>query len=105
MPTTSARIGSCLTPPKVSSRMCASNAKQFNRTTAGAAINLVADVAADAQALNIDGANADVNAFAAVDPATPSTWVLTEIGGTTGEYRFVTAISGITPSSATNLTA
>lgn len=79
-------------------------AQQFNRTPAGGAINLVTSVSAGDQAFGIDGANADVAPFASIDPVTPSTWVLVEIGGAVGEYRFVTAAETITPSSATNST-
>jgi phage tail sheath protein FI len=74
------------------------SAQQFTRALAGGVINVAAISNPGAQALDIDGAIGDVNALNAAD-------VLVEIGGATGEYRFVTAIADITPSTAGNLRA
>ncbi len=76
----------------------ANNAEQFPRAAAGGAINVAAASNPGASVLDIEGAIADVNALA------PN--VLVEIGGAnTGEYRFINAINGITPSSPGNLRA
>lgn len=73
------------------------NAQQIDRVTAGGALTLTLTVGEDAQAVDIDGANADVAALMA--------GTLVEIGGASGEYRFVTAVSNVAPSSATNQSA
>ncbi|HMC59566.1 MAG TPA: hypothetical protein VKJ01_10270, partial [Candidatus Solibacter sp.] len=79
------------------------NAVQFPRVAAGAAVGLVTDSGADALVLDIEGLTADVTNL---DPATaPAGQKLIEIGGTNGEYRFVTAISSVTPTSGTNTRA
>ncbi len=81
----------------------ANNAQQIARAPAGGVINVAANANPGALALDIDGAIADVNAL--VPPPLPALPALVEIGGQTGEYRFVTAIADITPSTAGNLRA
>lgn len=72
-------------------------AHQLDRVPLNSPIALTADVSAGAQTLDIDGATADIAALAK--------GVLVEVGGTTGEYRFVTSIANVAFSSPTNQSA
>jgi hypothetical protein len=69
---------------------------QFTRATLGAAINLTDPVEPGATSLSVTGATADINATAGQ---------CIEIGGTLGEYRFVSAVTQVVAISATNSNA
>jgi len=76
----------------------AANAVQIDRVPINGVISLTADASEGAQTLEIDGATADITALSAAN-------VLIEIGGTSGEYRFVTSVAGVAFSSPTNQSA